>query len=532
LAFKLNKELKTTVAGIALASAFLVPSASLAQDVTLVSTDGTINVTGEFVAFENDTYVLRTALGDLRIASSSVICEGAACPTFDTVTADVSIIGSEAIGVGMMPLLMTGFAASLDADAEITNTSADETIATLISDGGFGDEIGSYQVSAVSDNAAFQALLDQSAMIGMSSRRITQDEARALRADGAGSMVSPEQERIIAVDSMVVVTHNSNPVDQLSQGELAAIFAGEITNWSEVGGTDRPINIITYEPGTASYEYFMSYLYGDERPTNPPQGIATDDQAMSNVMFHDQNAIGYLGFAFQRGAQPVQLLNECGISTQPDAFSAKTEEYELSRRMYLYNRGDNIDDGAQAFLNYVMSDEADSVIGKSGFIDLGIVRRTQGENDPRRAALIDEIARYDIGFEGEIMREMLAEMDSYDRLSTTFRFRTGSSRLDERGRLDMERLVSYLETQPAGTQIAVVGFTDDVGPFEANRALAVERANAIVEEIRTVGGDRIAGVNMETMGFGEVAPSACNISERGRGINRRVEIWISNSTES
>ena len=532
MAIKLKKELKTSAAAIALASAFLLPSTAMAQEVTLASTDGTINVTGQFIAFENDTYVLRTALGDLRIAASSVICEGAACPTFETADADVVITGSDAIGLGMMPLLMTGFAASLDADAEINNTAAGESIATLIDDGGFGDEIGTYLVSATSDDEAFQALLNKEAMIGMSARRITQDEARALRADDAGSMVSPEQERIIAVDSMVVVTHSSNPVQQLSQEQLAGIFSGQIDNWSELGGEDRPINVISYAPNTANYDYFMSYVFGEDRPPVPVAGVAEDDQAMSNVMFHDRNAIGYLGFAFQRGAQPVQLLNECGIATQPDAFSAKTEEYELSRRMYLYNRADNIDANAQAFLDYVMSDEADSVIGKSGFIDLGIVRRSQGEGDPRRAALIDEIARYDIGFEGEIMTDMLDKMGTHDRLSTTFRFRTGSSRLDERGRLDMQRLISYLEEMPAGTKVSVVGFTDDVGPFEANRSLAIERAGAVLEEILATAGNRLDGIEMTAIGFGEVAPSACNISERGRGINRRVEIWIQNTTES
>ena len=68
MAIKLTKELKTSAAAIALASAFLLPSTAMAQEVTLASTDGTINVTGQFIAFENDTYVLRTALGDLRIA--------------------------------------------------------------------------------------------------------------------------------------------------------------------------------------------------------------------------------------------------------------------------------------------------------------------------------------------------------------------------------------------------------------------------------------------------------------------------------
>lgn len=508
-----------------------LPHSALAQNVTLTSTDGTISVSGDLVDFSDDIFIVRTALGDLRVAASSMICEGDACPVFEDLSADVTIVGSEAIGLGMMPLLMSGFAALTDADAEVNNVAADQTLVSLIGDGGFGDEVGSYLVSATGDDDAFKALLDGSANIGMSSRRITPDEARALRDAGAGSMISPNQERIIAVDSMVVVTHSSNPIEELTTEQIGDIFAGRITNWSEVGGPDRVITVIAQDDSSASYDYFMSFLYGDDRPDFRPQGIAADDQAMSNVLFHDRNAIGYLGYAFQRGAKPLTLLNECGIANTPDAFSAKTEEYNLSRRMYLYNRSDNLDQPTQAFLDFSISETADSVIGKSGFIDLGILSRSQAPGDARRDALATEVARYDVGFEGELMSEMLSKMEQFDRLSTTFRFRTGSSRIDERGRLDMRRLIAYLEDAPAGTEVSLVGFTDDVGAFEGNRALAVERANAVMDEIRQVAGDQLANIEMSAVGYGEVAPSACNISERGRKINRRVEVWISSTVE-
>ncbi len=532
MAFHLNKQLKTSAAAMALAAGFILPSATFAAEVTLRSTDGTINVTGDFVDFQDDTYIIRTALGELRIAASSMTCEGASCPSFENITADVAIVGSETIGQGMMPLLMTGFAASLDADAELTNASVGETIATLVSDGGFGDEIGTYLVSATDDSNAFEALLTGDAKIGMSSRRITIDEARALRADGAGSMVSPNQEHIIAVDSMVVVTHASNPVDQMTKEQLEGIFSGEITSWAQVGGPDRPINVIAQEQDSAGYDYFMDFLYGDERPNFRPQGIAADDQVLSNVMFHDRNAIGYLGYAFQRGAKPVTLLNECGIANTPDAFSAKTEEYTLGRRMYLYNRSDNLDDQTQSFIDFAVSNEADAVIGKSGFIDLGILRRSQAAGDARRTALTAEANRYDVGFEGELMDEMLSKMDSFDRLSTTFRFRTGSSKIDERGRLDMQRLVAYLDRAPEGTSLTFVGFTDDVGAFDANQRLAEQRAGAVMDELRDFAGDRLSNIQMATAGFGEIAPSACNVDDRGRAINRRVEVWITAANES
>ena len=526
----LASQLKTTAAGVALASGLMFSNAAFADQVTLKSADGTVNLVGEFVDFKDDNYIIRTALGDLRISASRVRCEGAACPQFESVEADVAIAGSGTIGLGMMPLLMTGFAASMDADAEMTNTGQGQTLATLVGDGGFGDEIGSYLVSATSDDDAFKALLEGSAKVGMSSRRITKDEAKALRKAGAGNMVSPNQERIVAVDSMVVVTHPSNDVGQLSLEQLRGVFSGQITNWKELGGPDRAINVIARERDSASYDFFMSYLFGDEKPNFLPQGIAEDDQEVSNVVYLDRNAIGYVGYAFQRGAKPVTLVNECGIAAKPDAFSAKTEEYDMSRRMYLYNRADNLDDSSKAFLDFAVSNEADGVIGKSGFIDLGILRRAQDLTDDRAKTLAAEAASYGVGFEGNVMREMLDEMSNYDRLSTTFRFRTGSSRLDERGKLDLQRLIDYLEHEPDGTKVTFVGFTDSVGAFEANRRLSFGRAGAVLDEVRRSAEGRLDHIHMSTEGFGEVAPSACNVTDRGKAINRRVEVWISNDS--
>jgi phosphate transport system substrate-binding protein len=340
-------------------------------------------------------------------------------------------------------------------------------------------------------------------------------------------MISPNQERIVAIDSVVVVTHPSNPVQELSVDQLRAIFAGQINNWSQLGGADRPINVVARQRDTASYNFFMSYLFEEGDTNYLPQAIVDDDQEMLNVVYQDRNAIGYVGFAFQRGAKPVTLVNECGIATKPDAFSAKTEEYALNRRMYLYNRSDNLDDASQSLLDFAVSQEADAIIGKSGFIDLGIVRREQSLEDPRAVAMADEAADYDAGFESEVMREMLEAMTEYDRLSTTFRFRTGSSKIDERGMLDMQRLVRFLERAPEGTEVKLVGFTDSVGPFEANRRLAMGRADEVLNDLRNAAGSNLNHVKLATAGYGEIAPSACNVSERGREINRRVEVWIS-----
>ncbi|CAN0601771.1 unnamed protein product [Ectocarpus sp. 12 AP-2014] len=96
--------------------------------------------------------------------------------------------------------------------------------------------------------------------------------------------------------------------------------------------------------------------------------------------------------------------------------------------------------------------------------------------------------------------------------------------------LDMARLVEFLDSAPSGTEVTFVGFTDSVGAFEANRRLSLGRAGSVMEEVRDAAGDNLSHIQMKTAGFGEVAPAACNVSERGRSINRRVEVWISDAT--
>jgi phosphate transport system substrate-binding protein len=307
--------------------------------------------------------------------------------------------------------------------------------------------------------------------------------------------------------------------------DVALIYSGAVTNWSQVGGPDLPMKIITRQEGSGTLAVFQERIFGKAVPPTPASlVVAEDNNVAADMVNEDPGAIAFVGYAFQRGAKPLNLINECGIETAADAFSAKTEEYALQRRLYLYNRGDVKNDLATKFVDFISSEVADQVIAQSGFIDLGLAVRGQDMDSPRARDLINAKVA---DFEANIMREMLAEIIKSDRLSTTFRFRTGSSQLDERAVLDLARLTSFLATKPEGTQITFVGFSDDIGEFEPNRNLSRGRAEQVMAELKAFAGDRLPNVTMNAIGFGEISPSACNSSEAGREINRRVEVWIS-----
>jgi len=148
-------------------------------------------------------------------------------------------------------------------------------------------------------------------------------------------MVSPTQEHIVAVDSIVIITHPSNPISDITIDQLRGIYAGNINNWSELGGKDMPISLVARQEGSGTRGVFEDRLFGDQPAVLRSDALITDDNnSMAAAVNGDEGALGFVGYAFQRGAKPVNLINECGIASTPDAFSAKTEEYAFQRRLY------------------------------------------------------------------------------------------------------------------------------------------------------------------------------------------------------
>jgi phosphate transport system substrate-binding protein len=501
-------------------------SAYAQSAVVLTSKDGSVSITGELLAFEDGFFNIRTSLGTMRIDGSRMNCDGDACPKTEIAAGDIVIAGSDTIGVGLMPLLATGYAGSLGGDADIQNGEQENVVvASLLADSGFGDPIGNFVINSSGSDDAFRALSDGSTQIGMSSRRIRPAEARRIRDSGGGNMIDPSQEHVVAVDSLVVITHPSNPIQNLTLDQLDLIYSGNVTNWAELGGPNAPIVAYGRESGSGAEVTFEERIFSTSgRTRSDVVRVSTSDEAMATAVASDPNAIGYVGYAYQRGTKAMNLTGECGLTAVPDAFSAKTEEYPLQRRLYLYNRSDNMTEITKNFLDFVTSDAADGVIAKSGFIDLSVERKTQTSDDRGRMRNLIE-ATID-PFEFGLMRDLLVDMFNWDRLSTTFRFASGSSALDAKGEFDLDRLIKYLEEAPEGTRVAFVGFTDSDGAFEANRALSIGRAQQVVQAAEQAAAGRLRGVQFEAKGYGELSPAACNTTLEGKRINRRVEVWI------
>lgn len=495
-----------------------------AEEVDLKSNDGSVNLRGELLGFEDGFYIIRTALGEFRMSSARVRCEGAACPQIDIASADVRISGSETVGEELMPIILGGYAASFGAEADVkTGNNAFEKVVSLMDDGGFGDEVASYSIISEGTTEGFTDLLEGASELAMSSRAARRSELRAFAEAGHGNLSDLSQERIIAVDSLRVVVSPDNPVEAIAMEQLAQVYAGEISNWSQLGGLDQPITVYTRRDGTGTFDLFSEkVLRPGRRSVSPSATVVAGNIEMANAVAGDPGGIGFVGFAFERGAKTLSIVTECGITVTADAFSAKTEEYPLERRLFVYSRNGDMSEDAQRLFEFLSQETVDGLVAKAGFVDLGV---DQGDQVRRAERLRTQMDQSTDQWELSLMRELYIEKLEWDRLSTSLRFQVGSSELDNKAKSDLGRLVRYL-VESGADRARVVGFTDADGPFAANLRLAERRALQVVQELRAAGGDQLNGIELTARGFGELAPAGCNESFDGKRINRRVEIWL------
>ena len=114
------------------------------------------------------------------------------------------------------------------------------------------------------------------------------------------------------------------------------------------------------------------------------------------------------------------------------------------------------------------------------------------------------------------------------RLTTSFRFQPGATRLDAQSRSNVQQFARDLEAgQYDGRQVLFVGFSDGNGPASGNREIACKRAEAVRAAVMSAAElantDRL---DMDVAAFGEAMPMACDDSAWGRQANRRVEVWV------
>ena len=418
------------------------------------------------------------------------------------VPADVifRIRGSNTIGAKLLPALMEEFLKREGGTQIVRKPGAtvEEVSLEAVLPGDRAPK--AIEIAAHGSSTAFSELLAGTTDLGMSSRPVKAEEAEAFLAKELGDPRSAAFEHVLGLDGIAIVVNRGNPISSLTKDQIAQIFSGAITDWSQVGGEPNPIHLYARDAKSGTFDTFKSLVLGKTEIAAEARRFE-DSNELSDLVAADTLGIGFIGLPFIRESKPLAVSEPGASPLIATRFTVATEDYLLSRRLFLYTAAKNQNPMMRRFVEFALSDAGQDVVQKVGFVKL--TPDVQGVQSPPNAPA-----------------EYVQATTGAKRLSLNFRFRKGGMQLDNRGLRDIHRITDLLGRY-TGSTLMLMGFADGIGSPKLNLKLSQERAEAIAHEFR------IRGVTVSLVaGFGSALPVASNESENGREKNRRVEIWL------
>jgi phosphate transport system substrate-binding protein len=198
--------------------------------------------------------------------------------------------------------------------------------------------------SAVGIKSAADGTVD----IGAASRELTVDEKNL-------GLV----EHVLARDGIAIVTHPSQTVSGLTKEQVKQIFAGEITNWSQVGGSNEDINVVSREEGSGTRAAFEEMVMGKDTVITAMAILQPSNGAVRTTVAGDPNSIGFLSFGYLDSS--VKALSVDGVAGTVE--NAKNGTYPIVRPLLLLTKGEATG-LVKEFIDYCLSDEGQQIVAK------------------------------------------------------------------------------------------------------------------------------------------------------------------------
>lgn len=355
-------------------------------------------------------------------------------------------------------------------------------------------------IAAHGSGTGFKGLASGRADIAAASRPVKDKEFNLLQP--LANMRSPGSEHIIGIDGLAIIVHPDNPVSDLSVEEIAEIFSGGYSDWSEVGGKPGPIHVYARDDKSGTWDSFSGMVLGDRTLIADAERFESNAE-LSDRVSADSAGIGFVGLSSVRSARLLSVSDGSAKSLLPNKLTVATEDYALSRRLFMYTDDEPANAYVKEFIDFSLQDAGQQIVADTGFISQEL------------KAVMPE-------FYAELPEDFRQLTSDAKRLTINFRFQEGSAKLDNKALKDLERLADFLHAN-GSAEVVLIGFGDKKKTEKRSQLLSKLRAMAVRRELVRYG---IYPKN--SVGYGENLPVASVNGMEGRNKNRRVEVWVRN----
>ena len=210
------------------------------------------------------------------------------------------------------------------------------------------------------------AILNGTTDICIASRSIKADEVTLAKEKG----LSP-YEIVISRDGIAVVVNPENPIDELTIEQIGKIYTGVYTNWSDLGGPDQDIVILSRESSSGTYVFFQGHVM-KKKDYSPDAMLMPSTSAIIQSVTQDKWAIGYvgLGYGVQAGdkVKMLAVMNDADSpAVVPSVATVQDATYGIARPLHFYTNG--VPSGlVKDFVDFVLSDAGQAIVLETGYV--------------------------------------------------------------------------------------------------------------------------------------------------------------------
>jgi len=230
----------------------------------------------------------------------------------------------------------------------------------------------SISVTGGGSGTGIASLINGTVDIANASRQIKAEEIEEAQSNG----VEPV-EFVIARDAIAVIVNPENPVDELTLQQISDIYSGKISNWSEVGGENRPIVRLSRETNSGTHVYFLETVLRMGEKDNDTLFsrntlLLPSSEGIVAEVRQNPNAIGYDGLGYvPSDLKMIAIAKEAGGEyVLPSVETVNNATYPIARDLYMYTAGEPTGT-VKIYLDWIItSDEAQGIVKELGFVPI------------------------------------------------------------------------------------------------------------------------------------------------------------------
>ena len=245
--------------------------------------------------------------------------------------------------------------ASISGTVSTNGSTSMEKVVGVLSEQFMMDNAGvTVTYDPTGSGTGIEAVSNGSCDIGLSSRDLKEEEA----ANGLTATV-------VALDGIAVIVNEACPVEDLSLEDIAAIFKGEVTDWSQLGGQAGAIACIGRESGSGTRDGFESITETEDLWVLSQELTSTG--AVIEAVKNNPNAIGYASLSSAENQEGIKLVTVGGVACSEA--TVLDGSYAIQRPFVMVTKtGAELSEAAQAFFDFATSSAANDLIRTAGAV--------------------------------------------------------------------------------------------------------------------------------------------------------------------